>query len=141
MTVGEHLTHLVQLGARTHVEAELDGDQRRIPPLILDDSRLYLERYWRYESQVIAAARAGGMAALAFAGQDAGPMREQAELVLEAPSRLTPVVQQVHIVAAHLLVALVERALHPRAEADSSDPPDAVAPTPPGAIAFDAERG
>ncbi|MBK7322445.1 MAG: exodeoxyribonuclease V subunit alpha [Candidatus Microthrix sp.] len=35
--------------------AELDGDQRRIPPLILDDSRLYLERYWRYESQVIAA--------------------------------------------------------------------------------------
>ncbi len=35
--------------------ADLDGEQRRVPPLILDDSRLYLERYWRYESQVIAA--------------------------------------------------------------------------------------
>lgn len=35
--------------------ADLDGEQRRVPPLILDESRLYLERYWRYESQVIAA--------------------------------------------------------------------------------------
>lgn len=88
--------------------------------------------------RALAAARAGGMTALAFAGQDAGPMRDHAELVLHAPSRLTPVVQQVHITAAHLLVALVERALYPRSDtaADGdTDAPDRAEMVAPGAAA------
>lgn len=79
--------------------------------------------------RALAQARAGGLATLGFAGADAGPMRDRAELVLEAPARLTPVVQQVHIMAAHLLVALVERALHPREDTVASTGPDAVAST------------
>lgn len=85
--------------------------------------------------RALAAARAGGMVALGFAGQDEGPMRDHAELVLRAPARLTPVVQQVHIVAAHLLVALVERALYPRSDGEA--PARAEAGTP-DAVAFDA---
>lgn len=78
--------------------------------------------------RALAAAKAGGMTALAFAGQDAGPMRDHADWVLQAPARPTPVVQQVHIMAAHLLVALVERALHPRPDEQAPDRADAVAP-------------
>lgn len=97
--------------------------------------------------RALAAAKASGMAALGFAGQDAGPMREHAELLLQAPARLTPVVQQVHIVAAHLLVALVERALHPQTDEDAPDgvaagaAPGATAPAGVDAIASAGQRG
>ena len=58
-------------------------------------------------------ARGAGLICLGFAGQDGGAMRERCELFLEAPSTWTPVVQQIHITAAHVVCALVERALCP----------------------------
>ena len=58
-------------------------------------------------------AREAGLICLGFAGQDGGVMRERCDLILEAPSTWTPVVQQVHITAAHVVCALVERALCP----------------------------
>ncbi len=54
-----------------------------------------------------------GLACLGFTGQDGGPMRERCTLLFEAPSGWTPIVQQLHITAAHILCALVERSLCP----------------------------
>lgn len=61
------------------------------------------------------AARARGMATLGFAGAGGGKMVGRADLLLRASSDWTPVVQQIHMVAAHVLCCLVERAMHPRA--------------------------
>ena len=59
------------------------------------------------------AARAEGMVTLGFAGSGGGAMAALCDHVLRAPSAWTPVIQQVHITAAHLLCALVERAMFP----------------------------
>lgn len=60
------------------------------------------------------AARDRGVICMGLTGADGGPMREGCALLLEAPSRLTPVVQQIHITAAHLICTLVEQRLFPR---------------------------
>ena len=60
----------------------------------------------------MAAARQAGLVTMAFCGADPAGMA-QAEFVLAAPSSLTPIIQQVHITAAHILCALVERAMFP----------------------------
>lgn len=62
------------------------------------------------------AARARGLTTLGFTGAKGGKMRERADLLLAAPSDATPIIQQVHIIAAHVLCALVERALCPPVE-------------------------
>ena len=63
--------------------------------------------------RAIDAARRGGLRTLGFAGR-AAPGMEGCDVLLAAPSGWTPVVQQVHITAAHILCALVERTLCPR---------------------------
>lgn len=63
--------------------------------------------------RALAAAREMGLVTLGFAGQDPGPMRAACDLLLAAPHRVTPVVQQLHITAAHIVCALVERAMFP----------------------------
>ncbi len=63
--------------------------------------------------RAFAAARELGLVTLGFAGQDAGPMRALCDVLLEAPSPRTPLIQQVHITAAHVVCALVERAMFP----------------------------
>ena len=60
------------------------------------------------------AARARGMTTFGFAGKGGGAMAGKVDLLLCAPSSLTPVIQQVHMVAAHILCSLVERAMFPR---------------------------
>ncbi|MCQ8239543.1 D-sedoheptulose 7-phosphate isomerase [Acetobacteraceae bacterium KSS12] len=59
------------------------------------------------------AAREGGLVTLGFCGASAADMAG-CDLLFEAPSAWTPVIQQVHITAAHILCALVERTLCPR---------------------------
>lgn len=59
------------------------------------------------------AARDAGLVCLGFAGRDGGAMRERCDLILEAPSSGTPIIQQIHITAAHVVCALAERALCP----------------------------
>ena len=61
--------------------------------------------------RALEAARDIGMVCLGFAGRDGGAMRERCDLILEAPSAWTPLIQQVHITAAHVVCALAERAL------------------------------
>jgi D-sedoheptulose 7-phosphate isomerase len=59
------------------------------------------------------AARDAGLVTTGFCGAVPGPMAELCDLVFCAPSRATPLIQQVHITAAHIVCALVERALCP----------------------------
>lgn len=59
------------------------------------------------------AARLGGLVTLGFTGASGGPMDDRADLLLRAPSSKTAIIQQIHIVAAHVVCALVERALFP----------------------------
>jgi len=56
-----------------------------------------------------------GLATMGFTGASGGMMAAHTDLLLRAPSTLTPVIQQVHMVAGHLLCALVERAIYPKA--------------------------
>jgi len=64
--------------------------------------------------RALAAGRAMGLATMGFTGASGGMMAAHADLLLRAPSELTPVIQQIHMVAGHLLCALVERAIYPR---------------------------
>lgn len=61
------------------------------------------------------AAKTRGVICYGFAGNHGGPMRELCDVVFEAPSAFTPLIQQIHITAAHILCALVERAMFPQA--------------------------
>lgn len=63
--------------------------------------------------RAFSAARSLGVACIGFTGSRGGPMREACSLLLEAPSSKTPVIQQIHITAAHIVCGLVERAMFP----------------------------
>ena len=64
--------------------------------------------------RALSAARERNIVTLGFAGADGGRMAELCEAVFMAPSKWTPVIQQVHITAAHIYCALIERAMFPR---------------------------
>ena len=61
------------------------------------------------------AARGKGLVCLGFtgAGPGAGVMAERCDLLFRAPSPETAIIQQLHITAAHIVCALVERAMFP----------------------------
>lgn len=63
--------------------------------------------------RALEAARARRLVTLGFAGQGGGKMVPLCDHLLRAPSTWTPVIQQVHITAAHIVCALVERAMFP----------------------------
>ena len=65
--------------------------------------------------RALEAARGHGLATLGFAGQGGGKMLSLCDHILRAPSTWTPIIQQVHITAAHIVCALVERAMFPAA--------------------------
>jgi D-sedoheptulose 7-phosphate isomerase len=67
--------------------------------------------------QAMDAAHALGMRVVAFTGAAGGAMPERADLCLHAPSDATPLIQQVHITAAHIVCGLVEENLFPRGTA------------------------
>lgn len=58
-------------------------------------------------------ARARGLVTLGFAGQGGGKMVALCDHILRAPSTWTPVIQQIHITAAHIYCALIERTMFP----------------------------
>ena len=58
-------------------------------------------------------ARARGIVTHGFAGANGGKMVALCDRVMCAPSTWTPIIQQVHIIAAHIVCALVERAMFP----------------------------
>jgi D-sedoheptulose 7-phosphate isomerase len=66
--------------------------------------------------RALQAAREMGIVTLGFSGGDGGPMRELCDGLFLAPARATALIQQAHIVAAHVICALVERTMFPRPE-------------------------
>lgn len=61
------------------------------------------------------AARGRRMTVIAFTGRTGGKMPPLADITLHVPSASTPLIQQVHITAAHIVCGLVEARLFPRA--------------------------
>jgi len=59
------------------------------------------------------AARARGVVTMGFCGGQIEAMARRSDLLLAAPSERTAIIQQIHIVAAHIICALVERAMFP----------------------------
>lgn len=57
------------------------------------------------------AAKKLGLVTVGFGGAKDGPMVKQCDLMLSAPSERTPIIQQLHITAAHAICGLVERRL------------------------------
>ena len=69
---------------------------------------------------VLAALRASremGIVTVGFTGASGGSMRELCDICLHAPSDETPQIQQIHIVAAHAVCGLVEKAMFGTASA------------------------
>jgi D-sedoheptulose 7-phosphate isomerase len=58
--------------------------------------------------RALAAARRAELTTIGFTGKSGGSMAELCDLCLCAPSSTTPLIQQVHIAAAHVICGLVE---------------------------------
>lgn len=64
--------------------------------------------------RAIAAAREQELSVIGLTGESGGAMKERCDVCLCAPSDSTPLIQQVHLTAGHILCALVEERLFPR---------------------------
>jgi D-sedoheptulose 7-phosphate isomerase len=64
--------------------------------------------------KAVTAANALDIRTVAFSGNTGSPLAAACELSLAAPSAITPLIQQVHITAAHAICELVESAMFPR---------------------------
>lgn len=63
--------------------------------------------------RAIDAARSKGLAVVGFTGRTGGEMAGRCDLCLRAPTDSTPLVQQIHIIAGHIVCGLVEARLFP----------------------------
>jgi D-sedoheptulose 7-phosphate isomerase len=64
--------------------------------------------------RAIAAARGHGIAVIGLTGRSGGEMAKSCDILIRAPADSTPLIQQLHITAAHLVCGLVEERLFPR---------------------------
>ena len=56
------------------------------------------------------AAKSIGITTIGFTGSRQSPMTALCDLCVTAPSEETPIIQQIHIMAGHIICGLVERA-------------------------------
>jgi len=64
------------------------------------------------------AAREKGLIVIGFTGRNGGDLKARCDFALLAPSDSTPLIQQVHITAGHIICGLVEERLFPRLSSD-----------------------
>jgi D-sedoheptulose 7-phosphate isomerase len=64
--------------------------------------------------RAIEAARDKGVTIVGFTGWTGGDMRTRCDICLCAPSASTPLIQQIHMIAGHILCSLVEARLYPQ---------------------------
>jgi len=64
--------------------------------------------------RAIDAARQRGIVTVGFTGRTGGEMASRCDICLHAPSDSTPLIQQIHITAGHIICGLVEERLFPR---------------------------
>jgi D-sedoheptulose 7-phosphate isomerase len=57
------------------------------------------------------AAKKSGLVTIGFTGANGGDMAARCDFMLNAPSDKTPVIQQIHITAAHVICGLIERSI------------------------------
>ena len=57
------------------------------------------------------AAKKNGLVTIGFTGAKGGDMAARCDFMLHAPSDKTPVIQQIHITAAHVICGLIERSI------------------------------
>ncbi|HLL28306.1 MAG TPA: D-sedoheptulose 7-phosphate isomerase [Xanthobacteraceae bacterium] len=57
------------------------------------------------------AAKKSGVVTIGFTGKAGGEMASRCDFILRAPSDKTPVIQQIHITAAHVICGLIERSI------------------------------
>jgi D-sedoheptulose 7-phosphate isomerase len=57
------------------------------------------------------AAKKSGLVVIGFTGAKGGDMVSHCDFMLHAPSDKTPVIQQIHITAAHVICGLIERSI------------------------------
>jgi D-sedoheptulose 7-phosphate isomerase len=67
--------------------------------------------------RAIGAARERRLAVVGFTGRTGGEMASLCDSCLHAPSDSTPLIQQIHITAGHIICGLIEERLFPRAAA------------------------
>ena len=65
--------------------------------------------------RAIGAARERGLTVVGFSGRAGGEMASLCDYCLHAPSDSTPLIQQIHITAGHIICGLIEERLFPRA--------------------------
>jgi D-sedoheptulose 7-phosphate isomerase len=66
--------------------------------------------------RAIDAARCKGLVVVGFTGRSGGTMGARCDLCLYAPADTTPLIQQLHITAGHIVCGLVEERLFPTSE-------------------------
>ena len=66
--------------------------------------------------RALEAARSIGLLTIGFTGRTGGKIMTLCDLCLKVPSEATPLIQQVHITAAHIICGLVEQRLFPRTD-------------------------
>jgi D-sedoheptulose 7-phosphate isomerase len=64
--------------------------------------------------RAFAAGKEKHLVCIGFTGAQGGPMTKACDLLLQAPSTRTAIIQQIHITAAHIVCALVERTMFPQ---------------------------
>jgi len=64
--------------------------------------------------RAIEAARDCGISVVGLTGETGGEMVDRCDLCLRVPSDWTPLIQQVHIIAAHVICTIAEERLFPR---------------------------
>ena len=69
------------------------------------------------------AAREKGLMVIGFTGQSGGDLKGRCDVLLLAPSDSTPLIQQVHITAGHIICGLVEERLFPRPNSNEAPAP------------------
>lgn len=71
--------------------------------------------------RAIKAAREQGLVTVGLTGKSGGDMPPLCDLCLCAPSESTPLIQQVHITAGHIICGLVEERLFPRTRSTAAE--------------------
>ena len=72
--------------------------------------------------KAVKAAREMGILTVGFTGKTGGALAGACDMCLHVPSDVTPLIQQVHIIAAHLICAIVEQTLFPQEHLASLQP-------------------
>jgi D-sedoheptulose 7-phosphate isomerase len=63
--------------------------------------------------RAIEAARDKRLTVVGFTGRSGGEMKQRCDVCLFAPSESTPLIQQIHIIAGHIICGLIEERLFP----------------------------